>query len=141
MIFNTFVDADRIARKLYQRCITATEAGLYDAAAFYMRKVLEVIASSFIDRYDEIGQGEVFNDFLEHRRRNRKTMSLDDKIDFLLDQGNIPNSSKKTYNAIRKYGNAAVHEVDFEEDVVKHLDLMVELENELHAFRLMTYDK
>ena len=107
MIFNTFVDADKTARKLYQRCITATEAGLYDAAAFYMRKVLEVIASSFIDRYDEIGQGEVFNDFLEHRHRTRKTMSLDDKIDFLLDQRHLWLRSSRQ-NALMRIRNEII---------------------------------
>ena len=79
-----FVNAYRCAYELRERALRAADAGLYDAAAFYMRKIIEVVADSFIERYQEIGRGAEFECFC--RRNNRSTYSLNEKVDFLCSQ-------------------------------------------------------
>ncbi len=79
-----FVNAYRRAYELRERALRAADAGLYDAAAFYMRKIIEVIADSFVERYRELGRGAEFEIFC--RRNGRSTYSLNEKVDFLCSQ-------------------------------------------------------
>ena len=119
-----FVNAYRCAYELRERALRAADAGLYDAAAFYMRKIIEVVADSFIERYQEIGRGAEFECFC---RRNNRSCS----------QENIPAASRDAYDAVRTYGNAAVHKTDFREDPRQHAELMRRLDAELTSFYRM----
>ena len=123
---------------LYQRATVAANNGLYDAAAFYMRKILEVVADSFLSHYSVIGQEWRFAQYCGVY--NRRNPSLDDKIDFLLSQSNIPKTSRDTYDAIRKYGNAAVHKTNFVENQAQHNRMMGLLSVEITAFHRMAYE-
>ena len=130
-----FVNAYRRAYALRERALRAADAGLYDAAAFYMRKIIEVIADSFVERYRELGRGAEFEIFC--RRNGRSTYSLNEKVDFLCSQENIPAASRDAYDAVRTYGNAAVHKTDFREDPRQHAELMRRLDAELTSFYRM----
>lgn len=136
-----FLEAYSRAYTLYKRCNACAEAGMIDASAFYMRKTLEVIATSFIDEYERLGAGQPFVDFCLKRGhlgpKGTIAPTLDDKVDFLLAQKNIPAESEKAYDAIRKYGNAAVHEPAFEENAKKNAQMMKLLEKELIEFYRM----
>lgn len=132
-----FTRADAMAQALFARCTALTGAGYLDAAAFYMRKILEVIATSFIDRYDELGAGAQFDAFLTGRGSSRRSAGLDEKVDYLLAQGNLPPQSRSAYDDIRRYGNAAVHKTDFREDPAQHGQLLNRLQAELAAFHAM----
>ena len=123
---------------LHQRATIAANNGLYDAAAFYMRKTLEVVADSFLAHYSLMGQEWRFAQFCN--TLNRRKPSLDDKIDFLLSQSNIPQSSRDTYDAIRKYGNAAVHKTQFVESPAQHARMMNMLVAEMNAFHKMAFE-
>ena len=133
-----FVRAYETMFALYQRAIVAANNGLYDAAAFYMRKILEVVADSFLDHYSLIGQGWRFGQYFGAYTRRKPT--LDDKIDFLLSQSNIPKTSRDTYDAIRMYGNAAVHKTNFVENPAQHNRMMDLLAAEITAFHKMAYE-
>lgn len=132
-----FIQADAVVQALFARCTALSDAGYLDAAAFYMRKILEVIASSFIDRYDELGLGAQFDDFLAESGQVRTHASLDDKVDYLLAKGNLPEESRSTYDDVRRYGNAAVHKTYFEENAVQHAALLERLAVELAAYHEM----
>ncbi len=121
----------------YNRCLALSEAGYLDAAAFYMRKIIEVIADSFIDRYDELGYGAQFEQFLAESGNNRTYATLDDKVDYLLERGNLPEQSRVTYEDVRRYGNVAVHKVDFVENAAQHNQLLARLSAEIAAFHNM----
>ncbi|MCL1796758.1 MAG: DUF4145 domain-containing protein [Eggerthellaceae bacterium] len=130
-----FIDAYAKIYNLHERSRAAAQAGLYDAAAFYMRKIIEVITDSFLNHYANTGNGWMFEQFCWSNGHDRP--SLDDKIDFLLLQSNIPQTSRNTYDAVRQYGNAAVHKVDFQEGFQKHFEMMRLLEVEIKAFYQM----
>jgi hypothetical protein len=130
-----FIDAYSKMFALHERATTAGNAGLYDAAAFYMRKILEVVADSFLTNYVQMGQAWRFDQFC--KSLYYRNPSLDNKIDFLLSQSNIPLRSKNTYDAIRKYGNAAVHKTDFSENPHQHAAMMNLLAVELNEFYIM----
>lgn len=132
-----FRQADAVAQAVYTRCVALSNAGYLDAAAFYMRKIIEIIATSFIDRYDELGLGAQFEQFLSETGEERFRATLDDKVDYLLVRGNLPEASRDTYDAVRRYGNAAVHKTYFEEDPIHHADLLHRLGAELAAFHAM----
>lgn len=132
-----FVQADDVVQALYTRCMALSDAGYLDAAGFYMRKILEVIASSFIDRYDELGLDAQFDEFLAQNGVVRYRATLDDKVDYLLARGNLPAESRATYDDVRRYGNAAVHKTYFEEDPAYHAELLERLSRELAAFHTM----
>ena len=132
-----FIQADAVVQALFARCTALSDAGYLDAAAFYMRKILEVIASSFIDRYDELGLGAQFDEFLAESGQTRSRVSLDDKVDYLLARGNLPEESRATYDDVRRYGNAAVHKTYFEENPVQHAALLERLGIELSAYHAM----
>ena len=132
-----FRQADAVVQALYARCMALSQAGYLDAAAFYMRKILEVIATSFIDRYDELGYGSQFDEFLAESGQVRFRASLDDKVDYLLAKGNLPEQSQSTYDDVRRYGNAAVHRTYFEENPTQHAQLLERLSQELAAFHQM----
>ena len=100
-----------------------------------MRKIIEVIADSFVERYRELGRGAEFEIFC--RRNGRSTYSLNEKVDFLCSQENIPAASRDAYDAVRTYGNAAVHKTDFREDPRQHAELMRRLDAELTSFYRM----
>jgi len=130
-----FLDAYTKIYKLYERSKIAAQAGLYDAAAFYMRKILEVIADSFLTHYSNCGNGWMFEQYCQSIRHNKP--SLDDKVDFLLAQSNIPQTARNTYDTIRQYGNAAVHKADYRENPHQHVEMMRLLEIEINAFYRM----
>lgn len=132
-----FRQADAVAQAVYTRCRALSEAGYLDAAAFYMRKIIEIIATSFIDRYDELGMAAQFDRFLAESGQERYRATLDDKVDYLLAMGNLPDQSRETYDAVRRYGNAAVHKTYFEENPAHHMDLLGRLGAELAAFHAM----
>ena len=132
-----FKNADAVAQAVFARCVALSDAGYLDAAAFYMRKILEIIATSFIDRYDELGLGEQFNTFLAESGEERHYATLDDKVDYLLAKGNLPEQSRETFDAVRRYGNAAVHKTYFEENPTQHRMLLERLSLELSAFHDM----
>ena len=132
-----FINAYARMFSLHERAVLAGNMGLYDAAAFYMRKTLEVIADSFLTSYAQMGNAWMFDNYC-HSVGHFKP-SLDDKIDFLLRQNNIPQSSRETYDAIRMYGNAAVHKVDFNENPTQHVRMMNLLANEMSAYHIMAY--
>ncbi|MBQ3386013.1 MAG: DUF4145 domain-containing protein [Eggerthellaceae bacterium] len=132
-----FKNADAVAQAVFARCTALSDAGYLDAAAFYMRKILEVIANSFIDRYDELGYGGQFDAFLSECGHDRRTCTLDDKVDYLLAKGNLPAESQATYDDVRRYGNAAVHKTYFEENPTQHKALLQRLSLELAAFHEM----
>ena len=132
-----FAQADAVAQALYARCQALTQAGYLDAAGFYMRKILEVVADSFIARYDELGLAADFDAFLAETGHSRARASLDDKVDYLLARGNLPASSQSAYDDIRRYGNAAVHNAYFRENPEQHASLMARLAAELSAFHAM----
>lgn len=132
-----FRNADAMARAVFARCTALSEAGYLDAAAFYMRKILEIIADSFVDRYDELGLGDEFDAFLAEAGTERRHASLDDKVDYLLARGNLPEQSRETYDDVRRYGNAAVHKTYFDENPVQHRNLLDRLSLELAAFHEM----
>jgi len=135
MATQVFIDAYARAFELYERSRKVGEAGYYDAAAFYMRKILEVIADSFLAHYANVGIGWMFQQYCASRHRS--SPSLDDKIDFLLEQNSIPQSSRSTYDAVRRYGNAAVHKPDYRENPRQHEAMMQSLAVELNAFYQM----
>jgi len=130
-----FIDAYARAFELYERSKKVGEAGYFDAAAFYMRKILEVIADSFLAYYANTGSGWMFQQYCASKYRN--SPSLDDKIDFLLEQKSIPQSSRSTYDAVRRYGNAAIHKPDYRENPKQHDAMMQALAVELIAFHQM----
>ena len=136
-----FLEAYSRAFTLYRRAKACAEADMIDASAFYQRKALEVIATSFIDEYQRLGMGQPFVDFCLKKGhlgpKGSIAPTLDDKIDFLLAQKNIPAESEKAYDAIRQYGNAAVHEAAFKEDAKKNAKMIKLLENELLQFYQM----
>lgn len=132
-----FRNADAMAEAVFSRCQAISMAGYFDAGAFYMRKILEIVTTSFVDRYDELGMGAAFDSFLSQRGHDRRSATLDDKVDYLLQQGNLPAESRATYDDIRKYGNAAVHKTYFTEDADQHQKLLERLERELVAFHAM----
>lgn len=132
-----FKNADAVAQAVFARCTALSDAGYLDAAAFYMRKILEIIANSFIDRYDELGYGGQFDTFLAECGHDRRTCTLDDKVDYLLAKGNLPAESQATYDDVRRYGNAAVHKTYFEENAARHKELLNRLALELAAFHEM----
>ena len=133
-----FQEAYTRAFTLYKRCKACADANMIDACAFYMRKTLEIISTSFIAEYERLGIDQPFRDFCLKRghisKKGTIAPTLDDKIDFLIEHKNIPAESKKAYDAIRAYGNAAVHESDFAEDAKKNKKMMQLLENELRQF-------
>ena len=133
-----FKTAYKNAYVLYQRSTLCADQKMYDAAAFYMRKCLEVIATSFIDEYERLGIAEPFRQLCAQRghvgKKGELNPTLDDKVDFLLAQKNIPPSSEKAYDAIRKYGNSAVHEAGFKKSAKKHAQMQQLLEDELVQF-------
>ena len=132
-----FARADAVVQALFTRCRALTEAGYLDAAGFYMRKILEVVADSFIARYDELGLGADFDAFLAETGHSRPRATLDDKVDYLLARGNLPEQSRAAYDDIRRYGNAAVHRAYVREDAAQHAGLMSRLATELAAFHAM----
>ncbi|MDD6786179.1 MAG: DUF4145 domain-containing protein [Eggerthellales bacterium] len=133
-----FLEAYSRAFTLYKRCKLCAEQGMLDASAFYMRKTLEVIATSFIDEYERLGMGQPFVDFCLKKGhlgpKGTIAPTLDDKVDYLLQQNNIPAESEKAYDAIRQYGNAAVHEAAFAEDPKQNAKMLKLLESELLQF-------
>ena len=132
-----FARADAVAQALFTRCQALSQAGYLDAAGFYMRKILEVIADSFIARYDELGLGADFDSFVAETGHTRARATLDDKVDYLLARGNLPAQSQSAYDDIRRYGNAAVHRAYFREDAAQHAGLVNRLAAELSAFHAM----
>ncbi len=132
-----FRQADAVVQAVHTRCLALSEAGYLDAAAFYMRKIIEIIATSFIDRYDELGLGAQFDQFLAAGGQDRRQATLDDKVDYLLARGNLPEQSRATYEDVRRYGNAAVHKTYFEENAAQHNELLSRLGAEVTAFHAM----
>ena len=137
MATSVFKQADAMVQAVWTRCLALSEAGYLDAAAFYMRKILEIIAGSFIDRYDELGLGAQFEQFLAESGQGRAYATLDDKVDYLLLRGNLPEQSKATYDDVRHYGNAAVHKTFFREDAAQHRALLERLALEIAAYHAM----
>lgn len=106
-----YTNAYNAARNYYDLMQRATQVGLHEAAGFYMRKSIECLVNGFIDDYKTIDGARDYKNYCD--LHNVSTASLDAKVDYLIMKNCIQSNLKDSYDRVRRYGNLAVHKLNF----------------------------